>query len=99
MRENETESYLQAPMLTRSPPPPFVSCTNKVIRLEERREHNHLSPIAPKRTAPEKRICVEMPHIEREALGEFFARRNLPYNAKVLNDENHFESKETTVLL
>ena len=52
-----------------------------------------------KRTAPEKRICVEMPHIEREALGEFFARRNLPYNAKVLNDENHSESKETTVLL
>ena len=38
-----------------------------------------------------------MPHIEREALGEFFARRNLPYNAKVLNDENHFESKETTI--
>ena len=99
MRENETESYLQAPMLTRSPPPPFVSCTNKVIRLEERREHNHLSPIAPKRTAPEKRICVEMPHIEREALGEFFARRNLPYNAKFHNDENHSESKETTVLL
>ena len=49
-------------------------------------------------TAPEKRICVEMPHIEREALGEFFAGRNLPYNAKVHNDENHSESKETTVL-
>ena len=58
-----------------------------------------MSPTARLRTAPEKRICVEMPHIEREALGEFFARRNLPYNAKVLNDENHFESKETTVLL
>ena len=50
-------------------------------------------------TAPEKRICVEMPHIEREALREFFAGRNLPYNAKVHNDENHSESKETTVLL
>ena len=58
-----------------------------------------MSPIARKRTAPEKRICVEMPHIEREALGEFFARRNLPYNAKFHNDENHSESKENTVML
>ena len=57
-----------------------------------------MSPTARLRTAPEKRICVEMPHIEREALGEFFARRNLPYNnAKFHNDENHSKSRDTTI--
>ena len=48
-------------------------------------------------TAPEKRICVEMPHIEREALGEFFSGRNLLYNAEVHNDENHSESRDTNI--
>ena len=98
MRENETERCLQAPMLTSSPPPPFVSCTNNnVTRLKERQEHNYFPPIARKRTAPLKQISVEMPHIEREALGEFFSGRNLLYNAEVHNDENHSESRDTNI--